>query len=184
MSLSVHAIPLVNSAVSSRMSDWMFGNTTGVQHKGGGMKQNGMGQDKGCSEKGIALLEVMTVVVIVAILAAIAAPAFVEWQKSLACRKVTRNIASTLRYARSRTINTNLEHRVEYETEKGRYRLMQGDRSVNSGHWDTIVNDWTILPPGVHLESNVNSGPSKYQWDLEWRHDIVSRMCRKKRGLR
>ena len=46
---------------------------------------------------------------------------------------------------------------MEYETEKGRYRLMQGDRSVNSSHWDTIVYDWTVLPPGVHLESNVNA---------------------------
>ena len=47
------------------------------------MKQNGMGPDSGCSEKGFALLELMIIVVIVAILAAIAAPSFAEWQKSL-----------------------------------------------------------------------------------------------------
>jgi prepilin-type N-terminal cleavage/methylation domain-containing protein len=121
------------------------------------MKQNEMAPDNGRSEKGFALLELMIIVVIVAILAAIAAPSFADWQKSLSCREVTRNIASTLRYARSRTINTNLEHRVEYENAKGRYRLMQGDRSVNSSNWDTIVYDWTVLPPGVHLDANVNA---------------------------
>ena len=139
------------------MSDWIFGKTNAFHTKEGGMKQNGMGADAGCSEKGFTLLELIIVVVIATVLAALAAPSFAEWQRDLTCREVTRSIASTLRCARSRAISTNLEHRVEYELEKRRYRLMQGDRSVNSSHWNTIVSDWTVLPPGVYLDSNVNA---------------------------
>jgi prepilin-type N-terminal cleavage/methylation domain-containing protein len=137
------------------MSVWIFGKTNA--YKGGDMKQNGMTPDVGCSEKGFSLLELMIVIVFATVLAALAAPSFADWQRDLTCREVTRSIASTLRCARSRAISTNLEHRVEYDFEKRRYRLMQGDRSINSSHWNTIVNDWTVLPPGVHLDSNVNA---------------------------
>jgi prepilin-type N-terminal cleavage/methylation domain-containing protein len=121
------------------------------------MKQNEMGPDVRCSERGVTLLELMIVVVIATVLAALAAPSFAEWQKDLTCREVTRHIASTLRYAKSRAISTNLEHRVEYEPENRRYRLTQGDKSGNSSHWNTIVYDWIVLPPGVHIDTNVNA---------------------------
>ena len=81
ISLSVHAFPLakqfgIKSNVQLDVRQYQC-----VQHKGGGMKQNGIGPDNGCSEKGFALLELMIVVVIVAILAAIAAPSFARLAK-------------------------------------------------------------------------------------------------------
>jgi len=126
-----------------------------VSQIGGGMKQDGMGPNIGCSENGFTLLELMIVVVIATVLAALAAPSFADWQRDLTFREVTRSIVSTLRCARSTAISVNLEHRVEFEPEKRRYRLLQGDRSVNSSNWHTIVYDWTVLPLGVHIDSNV-----------------------------
>lgn len=138
------------------MSNWIFDKTNAFHTKEGIMKQRGREAVVRCTGRGFTLLELMIVVVIMVILAVLAAPSFAEWQKDLECRAVTRNIVSTLRYARSRAINTNLEHRVEYEPENRRYRLIQGDRANQSNNWNTIVCDWIVLPPGVHLDTNVN----------------------------
>ena len=121
------------------------------------MKQYKIEPNVRCSENGFSLLELMILVAIVSFLAALAAPSFADWQRDLTCREVARSICSTLRCAKSRAISTNLEHRVEYEPEKNRYRLIQGDRSVNSIHWNTIVYDWTVLPLGVYIDTNVNT---------------------------
>jgi len=109
------------------------------------------------SSKGFTFIELMLVVVIAGVLMGLAVPYFEEWKKDLEYREVTRHIVSILRYAQSRAITTNLEHRVEYEPENRRYRVIQGNRADNSSNWSTVVCDWFVLPHGVHLDTTVNT---------------------------
>jgi prepilin-type N-terminal cleavage/methylation domain-containing protein len=111
----------------------------------------------GCNQNGFTLAECMIVMLIVSILSAMAIPSFIQWRHNLEFRKTTRDLVSILREAKSRSIRTNLEHRVEYAATNKQYRLTQGNRSNNSTSWNTVVYDWTELPSGVHIEANVNA---------------------------
>jgi prepilin-type N-terminal cleavage/methylation domain-containing protein len=106
---------------------------------------------------GFTLLEVITALAIVLVLSAIAAPAWMAWQKSASFKSSARGIALQLREARSRAVSSNFEHRVEFDLGNHRYRLTRGDRSSKSGSlsWkNNIVHDWTVLPPGQWLRGN------------------------------
>ncbi len=107
-------------------------------------------------EQGFTLAEAMVVVVLVALLTSIALPPCVEWHKSAKYRSSTREILSILRETRKMAISENLEHRVEFENENKRYRVIRGNRANNSSDWNTIVRDWTVLPSEVYLHANVD----------------------------
>jgi hypothetical protein len=66
-------------------------------------------------------------------------------------RESARNIAATLRDARTRAIGKNMEHRVEFDI--GKYRIAAGNRPYNSSNWDSIVLDYVELSPGVEMKS-------------------------------
>jgi Tfp pilus assembly protein FimT len=81
-------------------------------------------------------------------------------------REAARNLASTLREARSRAITTNLEHEVQVDTDGARYRLIRGDQANNTpnplAHSDNGNANWTIVmgwveldPVGVTLKSTL-----------------------------
>jgi prepilin-type N-terminal cleavage/methylation domain-containing protein len=106
---------------------------------------------------GFTLMELMIVVLITAILSTLAIPSFLQWRQNLEVRKTTRDLVSILREARSRSIKTNLEHRVEYADTNKQYRMTQGNRSNNSTLWNTVVYEWTELPSGVRVNANVNA---------------------------
>lgn len=109
------------------------------------------------NRNGFTLVELMIVVTIAAVLSAMAIPSFTQWRRNIEFRKTTRDLVSILREAKSRAIKTNLEHRVEYAVANKQYRLTRGNRSNNSTSWNTVVYDWTRLPPGVRIDANVNS---------------------------
>jgi prepilin-type N-terminal cleavage/methylation domain-containing protein len=106
---------------------------------------------------GYTLMELMIVVLITAVLSALAIPSFLQWRQNLEFRKTARDLVSILREAKSRSIKTNLEHRVEYASTNKQYRLTQGNRSNNSTLWNTVVYEWTELPSGVRIDANVNT---------------------------
>jgi prepilin-type N-terminal cleavage/methylation domain-containing protein len=106
---------------------------------------------------GFTLMELMIVVLITAVLSSLAIPSFLQWRQSLEFRKTARDLVSILREAKSRSIKTNLEHRVEYAATNKQYRMTQGNRSNNSTLWNTVVYEWTELPSGVRIDANVNT---------------------------
>lgn len=110
-------------------------------------------------------MELIVVVAIIGILVAITLPNVFAWVQNSRYREAARNLASTLRDARSRAISTNLEHEVQVDTNGARYRMIRGDRASNTpnplvhsnddgnANW-TIVMDWVELDPvGIKLKS-------------------------------
>src|SRR3990172_8195297 len=106
-------------------------------------------------QNGFTLVELMIVVFVIAVLSSMAVPSLAQWCHDLEFRKTTRELVSILREAKSRSIRTNLEHRVEYAATNRQYRMAQGNRSNNSTSWSTVVYDWIDLPAGVHVDANV-----------------------------
>ena len=109
------------------------------------------------SSRGFTVNELLIGIIIMSVLCIIMTPNFMDLRESLVCREAARVIVSTLRVARARAIAMNREHKVEFESEKGRYRIIQGNRADNSIDWNTIIQDWACLPVGVNLDVNVSA---------------------------
>ena len=125
------------------------------------------------SNKGFSMLELITVLMLAATIAAVAIPSFVTWRQSVAFRTTAREISNILRDARSRTIVNNLQHRVEFQLIPiGRYRMTAGDRAANSDTWNipgsatlaTATNPaWTPIPSSAKLvltDNNISFNPN------------------------
>lgn len=117
------------------------------------------------SAKGITATELVVVIGIIAILAAIAFPPFLQWRQTLEYRSTARDIVSILRNAQSRTVAANFQHRIEFETPAlRRYRMTEGNYAVNSTLWPpavcptcVVIQDWTPVPTSVTLKrANLN----------------------------
>jgi prepilin-type N-terminal cleavage/methylation domain-containing protein len=106
------------------------------------------------SISGFTLLELMTTVFVLGLLCTIAFPSYKEWQKNLIYRKAARDVVMVFRETRSRAIRTNREHRIEFEADAKKYRVLQGNRASNSSEWKVIILNWTVFPAEVVLSVN------------------------------
>ena len=107
------------------------------------------------SERGMTLVELVTVCGILGVVALFAIPNFVHWRKESQYRQAARGLFRLMRVARDRAINRNLEQRIEIETARARYRLTEGDRASGSTAFDTVVVEWVELPGSVALKKNL-----------------------------
>lgn len=100
---------------------------------------------------GFTLVEMMLVLAIIGILMAISAPSIMTWARMAEYRGVAQEVDSALRQARSRSIASNLEHRIVFFVGGGRqrFRLEEG----NSGTWTTL-RQWEV-PATVKLTGNL-----------------------------
>jgi len=102
------------------------------------------------SEKGFTLLEVIAVVGLLGVLAFLALPYYNRWAEDANFKEAARGVAGALRFARGSAVSTNREHRVEFDVDQNRYRIVRGDRPYNStaGSWAdpaNVVRDWTVF---------------------------------------
>lgn len=94
------------------------------------------------------MIEALVVVVLLAAMTALAVPQFNDWRTKAQLREAAREIASTLREARSKAIATNLEHQVDIDVSAATLVVQQGDRPYNSSSWPTTY-------PSVALSSTI-----------------------------
>lgn len=115
---------------------------------------------------GFTLVEIIVSLSILGILATLALPPLSSWYANARYRKIARDFTSALSITRSEAIKSNLEHRLEVDLDKRRYRLVHGDRASLSteSSWDlpeNIVFDWSVLPPGTILRANLDCSKSE-----------------------
>jgi Tfp pilus assembly protein FimT len=109
------------------------------------------------SSKGFTVNELLISIIILSVLCILVTPIFMDVRESLVCREAARAVISTLRAAQAKAIATNREHKVEFESANGRYRILQGNRANDSVNWNTIIESWVLLPVGVNLSANVGA---------------------------
>ncbi len=77
-------------------------------------------------------MEAMVVMVIITILALFAVPYSQQWIRNSEYKAAARSMVNILRAMRNNAINKNLEHRVEFESGAKRFRVIQGNKSIDS----------------------------------------------------
>ena len=104
-------------------------------------------------ERGFSLVELLTVMAIIAIMATIAIPTFNQARQGAVFRQEARSIGAMLREARGRTVSLNLEHQVAFNLTAGanQYQLQQGNASSGSTVWAAVPTQTVAVRPGVAL---------------------------------
>ena len=102
------------------------------------------------NKKGVTLLELIVVMVIIAIMAALAVPNIAAWLPNYRLRTATRDIVSTMRTAQIKAVSTNLEHRVQFDTEGGSYIVQ---RMTTAGTLEPDGVSQTI-PSGIRFDKD------------------------------
>ncbi|HUI44964.1 MAG TPA: GspH/FimT family pseudopilin [Nitrospirota bacterium] len=108
------------------------------------------------STKGYTLIELIFVIVLIAIMAALAVPYYMNWINNTDYRSAARHVASVLRQARSNAIATNKEQQVILQPVNNvySYGTIASSLSSNTVSWPTITI-WNALP----LPPNAVPGP-------------------------
>ncbi len=107
------------------------------------------------SKNGVTLIELILIISLIAVLATIAMPSFMQWRQSILYRQAARDMVSILRNAKSRTIELNRQHRVKFDTATRSYTMEQGERANGSTAWPTVVQGPAVLPNGVNMNPNI-----------------------------
>jgi len=106
-------------------------------------------------QKGITLVELMTTVVIIGIVAAMAVPRFQKAFERIKFRSANRDITSSLRLARSYAVSTKDQYGVYFNTEALSYSLFKD--KINLGAMKYDVGDSLISVDTLPKEFNFMS---------------------------
>jgi len=98
-------------------------------------------------KRGITLIELVTVMVIIAIGAVLVVPNIGVWMPRYRLRSATRDIVSTMRTAQMRAVSSNVEYGVCFDTGELSYTLY---RRNTGGGWDKD-GEAQLLPKGIEF---------------------------------
>jgi prepilin-type N-terminal cleavage/methylation domain-containing protein len=90
---------------------------------------------KHTSHKGVTLIELVVVLVIIAIGGMLTAPNIQAWLPNYRLKSATRDIVSTMRTAHMKAVSTNLQYRVYFNPDEGKYWMERGNQSSGSTNW-------------------------------------------------
>jgi len=89
------------------------------------------------NKKGVTLIEMIVVMGIIAIGAVLFVPNIGGWLPNYRLRSAARDIVSTMRTSQMRAVSRNLEYRIYFNSNGGRYRYWteRGNLSSSSTNW-------------------------------------------------
>jgi prepilin-type N-terminal cleavage/methylation domain-containing protein len=107
-------------------------------------------QVQAMNRRGVTLIELVTVLVIIAILAALSVPSFGTWMAHYRLRSAARDVVTAMRTAQMRAVSYNMRHGVAFDSANNQYRLYR-----DSGG---LLEDGaaTSLPKGITYNSISN----------------------------
>ena len=111
------------------------------------------------NQKGITLLELLTVILIIVILAAISIPAWRNIQPTLDLNGSVRELITDLRYAQQLAIAEQIIYGVRFDFEENKYQIIKY-KKTNGITEEIIKTKW--LPPGINLEQVDNFSQAQF----------------------
>jgi Tfp pilus assembly protein FimT len=90
---------------------------------------------KHMNHEGVTLIELVVVFVIIAVGAVLTAPNIHAWLPNYRLKSATRDIVSTMRTAQMKAVSTNLQYRVYFNPDEGKYWMERGNQSSGSTNW-------------------------------------------------
>lgn len=100
---------------------------------------------------GFTLVEVIIVIAIMAILTGMALPSFWEWQQNMIYRQAANDLSTSLKRAKSKSIATNLQHRVDLNATNRSYQISKGNNAYRSSTWSSSDVAGGVLTSNVFL---------------------------------
>ena len=108
------------------------------------------------SAGGMTLIELMTVLAILALAGAVAVPHLLDWRHGMRLRAAASEIRNDFELARMRAVKENTDVTVQFDPVVGLYRVTYNDDGGNA----VLVKSHT-LPPGIQIAT----GNSAYTLD-------------------
>jgi prepilin-type N-terminal cleavage/methylation domain-containing protein len=105
------------------------------------------------NRRGVTLIELVTVMVIIAVLAALTVPGFGSWLAYYRLRSGTRDVVTTLRTAQMRAVSYNMRYGVAFDTANKQFQLYRDSGGLQA---DGAA---TILPTGVTYKDDLGALP-------------------------
>jgi type IV fimbrial biogenesis protein FimT len=114
-----------------------------------------------CHSGGLTLIELLVALVILAVVAALAAPNASRWIESYTVRKTGRQLVSDLQLTKMKAVSQGLQHRILFDPANKRYTIQRGNASSGSTSWvqvDSVRSLSDVQNPyysqGVSLATN------------------------------
>lgn len=102
-------------------------------------------------DKGFTLVELIVVMTIIGVLSIVAYPYFAGWVVEAEYRKAARDIASALRFARTKAVSCNREFDVVFDLVENTYMIREGSRAT-----DTPTDGWKVVFSGSSMPKSIN----------------------------
>ena len=114
-------------------------------------------------DNGFTLVEMMTVIAIMAIVSAIAVPNIYSFAAGMKLRSASRDLCSTLRQARMNAIRTNTRWAVQFGA--ANYQAIDCGPDNTCGTGDDVVKIPTSIPPGVTMSRDFAGNQTVFNAD-------------------
>lgn len=98
------------------------------------------------ASSGMTLIELMTVIAVLAIAGAVAVPSFMDWRHGMRLRATANEIRNDFELARMRAVKENTDVTVQFDPAAGRYQVTYNDENGNP----VLVKSHS-LPAGVQI---------------------------------
>jgi prepilin-type N-terminal cleavage/methylation domain-containing protein len=102
------------------------------------------------NRKGVTLIELITVMVIIAILAALSVPGFGTWMAHYRLRTSARDVVNTMRTAQMRAVSFNMRYGVAFDSANKQFQLYRDSGGLQ------VEGAANVLPKGVTYNSITN----------------------------